>query len=70
LGEFIVDCFDIPDAGEFEMNGSGTIYLSGNLIRAKYSSVTKLLVDFDEETDEETYTEEEHDSGDQVLFPM
>lgn len=70
LGEYIVDCLNIPDAGEFKMNGSGTIYITANLIRAKYSSVIKALVDFDEKTEQETYTEEEHDSGDQVLFSL
>lgn len=70
LGEHIVDCLNIPDAGEFEMNGSGTIYITGNAIRAKYSSVIKAVIDFDEKTEQEIYTEEEHDSGDKVLFSL
>lgn len=70
LEEYIVDKLDIPDAGEFQMNGSGTIYLENNLVRAKYSSVMKAIIDFNEETEEEIYSEEEHDSGDKALFSI
>lgn len=68
LEEYIVVKLDIPDAGEFRMDGSGTLYLADNLVKAKYSSIIKGITDYDEETDAETYSEEEHDSGDKVLF--
>ncbi len=68
LEEYIVDKLDIPDAGEFRMDGSGTLYLADNQVKAKYSSVIKGITDYDEETDAVTYSEEEHDSGDKVLF--
>lgn len=70
LESYIVDKLDIPSAGEFQMNGSGFIYLDNNLIKVKYSSIMKSLVDFDEQTEEEIYSEEEHDSGDVVLFAI
>lgn len=70
LEEYIVDKLDIPDAGEFQMNGNGTIYLENGLVRAKYSSVIKAIIDFDEETEEEIFSEEEYDSGDIALFSI
>jgi hypothetical protein len=68
LEEYIIDKLDIPDAGEFRMDGSGLLYIANNLIKAKYSSIMKGITDYDEETDSVTYSEEEHDSGDKVLF--
>ena len=68
LEEYIVDKLEIPDAGEFRMDGSGTLYLADNQVKAKYSSVIKGITDYDEESDAVTYSEEEHDSGDKVLF--
>jgi len=68
LEEYIVVKLDIPDAGEFRMDGSGTLYLADNLVKAKYSSIIKGVIDYDEETDTQIYSEEEHDSGDKVLF--
>ena len=62
------DKLEIPDAGEFRMDGSGTLYLADNLVKAKYSSILKGITDYDEDTDAVTYSEEEHDSGDKVLF--
>ena len=70
LEEYIIDKLDIPDAGEFQMNGSGTIYIENNLVKAKYSSTIKTIIDFNEETEEEVFSEEEQDSGDQVLFSL
>lgn len=70
LEEYIIDKLDIPDAGEFQMNGSGTIYLENNSARVKYSSTMKATIDFNEETEEEIFSEEELDSGDKVLFAV
>ena len=71
LEEYIVDKLDIPDAGEFEMNGSGTIYLQDNLIKAKYSSVMKGIDDYDEETDQVIYSQDEvRDSDNKTLFSV
>jgi hypothetical protein len=67
---YIIDKLNIPDAGEFEMNGKGEIYKDGNMLHVRYGSVIKYLVDYNEETGEEIYNEkEETDSGDMVLFP-
>jgi hypothetical protein len=70
LEEYIIDKLEIPDAGEFEMTGSGTVYLHENLIKAKYSSIMRGVIDYDEENDRSIYSEEEQDSGDRVLFAM
>ncbi|ROT47724.1 hypothetical protein [Candidatus Cardinium hertigii] len=71
LETYIIDTLDIPDAGEFQMNGSGDIYIDNNLVRAKYSSTTKAIIDYNEETDQVIYDEEEyHDSADEVLFAI
>ena len=70
LEQYIVDKLNIPDAGEFQMNGMGEIYLSDQTAKVKYSSTLKAIIDFDETTNEEIYSEEERDSGDLVLFPI
>ncbi len=70
LEEYIIAKLEIPDAGEFQMNGNGTIYIDSNVVKAKYSSTMKALVDFNEETEEEIYSEEEQDSGEKVLFTL
>jgi len=67
---YIIIKLNIPDAGEFEMNGAGTIYKQDNNVRVKYSSIIKALIDFNEDTEEEIYSEEEKDSGDVILFAI
>lgn len=68
LEEYIINKLDIPDAGEFNMNGSGIIFIEGNTVKAKYQSLLKNIVDFNEETEEEIYGEAESDSGEKVLM--
>jgi hypothetical protein len=70
LEEYIIDKLDIPDAGEFTMNGSGMIYIADNAVKAKYSSIMKAVIDYDETTEEEIYSEEEQSSDDKVLFDI
>jgi len=68
LEDYVIDKLNIPDAGEFQMNGQGTIYIADGLVKTSYSSIMKELLDYDEETQTEVYSEEEQDSGDKVLF--
>lgn len=68
LEDYITTKLEIPSAGEFQMTGKGTIYLENNSVKAKYSSIFKTTIDFDEETEEEIFSEDEHDSGDVVLY--
>jgi hypothetical protein len=68
LEEYITDRLEIPDAGEFAMTGSGEVYIDGNVLRARYQSTMKAIVDYDEENEQEIYSDEEQDSGDTVLF--
>jgi SepF-like predicted cell division protein (DUF552 family) len=70
LEQYIIDKLDIPDAGEFEMNGKGNIYIENNFVKTKYSSVLKMLIDFDEENEKEIYGEEEYDEGEKTLFAI
>jgi len=70
LEEYIVDKLNIPDAGEFSMNGNGTLYIADNFVKAKYSSTMKGIIDYDEATETEIYSEEELDSGDKDLFAV
>lgn len=68
LENYMIDKLDIPSAGEFQMNGSGMIYMANGIARLKYSSIFKTTIDFNEETEEEIFGEEEQDGGDIVLF--
>lgn len=68
LEDYIIDKLNIPDAGEFQMNGSGIIYMENNFVKVKYSSTMRATIDFDEKTGEEIFSEEELDSGNKVLF--
>lgn len=70
LEAYIIDKLDIPCAGEFEMNGNGTIYIADSFVRAKYRSTYKEVVDYNEETNEAVYNEGETDSGDKAMFPV
>lgn len=70
LEEYLIDKLEIPDAGEFRMDGRGTIYIEGNFVRAKYSSVMKGVIDYNEETEEEIFSEEVEDKGDRILFQI
>jgi len=69
LETYIVFKLDIPDAGEFNMTGSGSFYIDGGHVRIKYNSVMKDIVDYDEENGREIYNNEVVDSGEMVLFP-
>jgi hypothetical protein len=68
LEMYMIDKLNIPDAGEFKMNGSGMIYMENGFARVKYSSIIKITIDFNEETEEEVFGEEEEDSRDIALF--
>jgi hypothetical protein len=70
MEEYIVNKLEIPDAGEFSMTGQGSMYIEGRFVKAKYSSVIKGVVDFNEETETEVYGVAEEDSGDRKLFEI
>jgi hypothetical protein len=70
MEEYIIDKLDIPDAGEFSMTGSGTVYIEGDSVKAKYSSTMRGIIDYNEETEQPVYSEVEEDSGDKVLFAI
>ena len=70
LEGYVVDTLQIPDAGEFAMTGKGSIYLADKTVRIRHASVLKYLTDYNEETEEEIWGEEETDSGDTILFSI
>lgn len=71
MQEYIIYTLAIPDAGEFQMDGKGEIYLQGNEARIRYESTYVEIVDYDEELDEPVYEKvEEKDSGDKLLFTI
>ena len=70
MEEYIVNKLEIRDAGEFSMTGQGSMYIEGRFVKAKYSSVIKEVVDFNEETETEVYGVAEEDSGDRKLFEI
>jgi len=67
IGNMLIMKLDIPDAGEFSMEGKGDIIIKNNRIVARYSSEIKGMIDYDEENDVEIFSEVEHDSGEKVL---
>lgn len=68
LEQYILLKLDIPDAGEFNMTGEGLIYIDNDKVKAKFSSLMKEVVDYDEETEQETYGEEVVNTGEELLF--
>ncbi len=70
LEDYLIRRLDIPSAGEFEMNGKGTIRITGTTVKVQYSSVIRELIDYDEANEQEVYGEEEQDSGELVLFSI
>ena len=70
LQDYMIAALDIPDAGEFEMHGTGTIYIAGNAVRVTHESITKMIIDYDETTDEVIYGNNETDKGDIILFTI
>ena len=50
---FLIETLDIPDAGEFSMQGEGTIFAENGAIKITYHAEGEAMVDFDEETQEE-----------------
>lgn len=70
LEYYLIDVLEIPDAGEFAMEGKGQLYIVHNSVMAKYESIMKSIVDYNEETDEEIYDEIVEDSGERALFKI
>jgi len=67
IGNMLIIKLDIPDAGEFSIEGKGNIIIKNNKIVAIYSSEIKGMIDYDEENDVEIFSEVEYDSGEKVL---
>ncbi len=70
LEEYLLVALDIPSAGEFQMNGTGTVYIQGDFVNVKYKSAIKAIIDYNEDTDEEIFSEEEIESGNLTLFSV
>ncbi len=71
LAEYIIQKLNLPDAGEFYLKGGGRIFIEDDSnIVIEHTSVMAGVVDYDEEKEEEIYSEEEQESGKQVLFEL
>lgn len=70
LEDYLIRKLDIPSAGEFAMNGNGTVRITGNTVKVQYSSAIRELIDYDEVNEKEVYGAEEPDSGELVLFTV
>lgn len=70
LSDYLIDKLEIPSAGEFTMNGQGTMYQKDNEVRVVFSSMYKELSDYNEETGEEIYSVELANQGDELLFAI
>lgn len=58
LGEYLTFRLEIPDAGEFQMRGRGELFQKDGAVWARYSSVLRETIDYDEKTEQEIYGEE------------
>lgn len=68
IEEYLILKLEIPDAGEFEMHGEGFLYIENNSVFANYWSTLKFLEDYDEEKDEEIWSEAEVEKNISELF--
>lgn len=70
LADYIIEKLNLPDAGEFYLKGGGRIFIEANTIVIEHTSVGAGVMDYDEEKEEEIYSEEEEESGKNVLFEI
>lgn len=70
LADFISDKLNLPSAGEFYLKGGGKIFIEGNTVVIEHKSVGAGVMDYDEEKEEAIYSEEEEESGKNILFPI
>ncbi len=71
LEEYLFYILEIGSAGEFEMTGSGSIYVAENNVHIKHESTLREFYDYNPETDEIAYGDKiTTDSGDFIIFPM
>jgi hypothetical protein len=71
LAEYIIKKLNLPDAGEFYLKGGGRFFIEdNNKIVIEHMSVMAGVMDYDEEKEEEIYSEEEEESGKHTLFNL
>ncbi|HLP13188.1 MAG TPA: hypothetical protein VK177_14725 [Flavobacteriales bacterium] len=70
MEEYLIDVLDIPSAGEFTMTGEGSLFIKENKVFVEYNTIYKEIVDYNEETEEEVYSEEYDESYETELFNL
>ncbi|WP_312075777.1 hypothetical protein [Chryseobacterium sp.] len=70
LEEYMIVKLDIPDAGEFEMHGEGFLKIENSSAIADFWSTLKVMEDYDEENDQEIWSEIETEKKEEQLFQV
>ncbi|MCW3169633.1 hypothetical protein OMO38_13990 [Chryseobacterium sp. 09-1422] len=70
LEEYLILKLDIPDAGEFEMHGEGFLTIENHTIVADFWSTLRFMEDYDEEKEEEIWSEAETEKKVEKLFQI
>lgn len=68
--QFLIDALDIPDAGEFEMQGEGTIFLEDGEILIEYTTEGKVMMDYDEVNKKAIWKDLAEETNESILFEV
>ena len=70
LEEYLILKLEIPDAGEFEMHGEGFLMIENKRVVANFWSTLRFMEDYDEEKEEEIWSEAETEKKIEKLFKI
>lgn len=70
LEEYLILKLEIPDAGEFEMHGEGFLTIENDIVAADFWSTMRFMEDYDEEKDEEIWSETQTEKKVEKLFQI
>ena len=68
--QFLIAELDIPDAGEFSLQGQGTIFIEDGKIVIEHSAEGTATIDYDEETEQEIFETISEPLTKDVLFEV
>lgn len=68
--QFLISELDIPDAGEFSLQGQGTIFIEDGKIVIEHSAEGTATIDYDEETEQEIFETISEPLTKDVLFEV
>ena len=67
---FLIEKLSIPDAGEFTLQGKGSIFLENSKIVIEHSAEGKFMVDYDDENKQEIWQEISEKLTKSILFDI